>query len=404
MKVIDDTDEKRQSGMNETAYAILFIISISHFLNDMIQSVIPSIYPILKEQYRFTFAQIGMITLCFQLTSSILQPVTGHWADRHPQPYSLSAGMCFTLVGLLMLAFADSFVLILSAVSAIGLGSSVFHPESSRVAQLASGGKKSLAQSIFQVGGNGGSACGPLLAALIVLPFGQVSIAFFAVAAILASGLLYKVGRWYGAKLVGMTGHTATRQTKTIPLSRHTVHTAMFILVALIFSKYFYLSCMTAYFTFFLIDKFGVSVQTSQLCLFAFLAASAVGTLGGGLLGDRYGRKYVIWGSILGAAPFALLLPYVNLPLTILLAIIIGLVISSAFSSIVVYATDLLPNKVGMVSGMFFGLMFGLGGIGSAFFGWLADHTGVAFIFRISALLPLLGIIAGFLPDTKKMV
>lgn len=404
MKVIDDTDEKRQSGMNETAYAILFIISISHFLNDMIQSVIPSIYPILKEQYRFTFAQIGMITLCFQLTSSILQPVTGHWADRHPRPYSLSVGMCFTLVGLLMLAFADSFVLILSAVSAIGLGSSVFHPESSRVAQLASGGKKSLAQSIFQVGGNGGSACGPLLAALIVLPFGQVSIAFFAVAAILASGLLYKVGRWYGAKLVGMTGHTATRQTKTTPLSRHTVHTAMFILVVLIFSKYFYLSCMTAYFTFFLIDKFGVSVQTSQLCLFAFLAASAVGTLGGGLLGDRYGRKYVIWGSILGAAPFALLLPYVNLPLTILLAIIIGLVISSAFSSIVVYATDLLPNKVGMVSGMFFGLMFGLGGIGSAFFGWLADHTGVAFIFRISALLPLLGIIAGFLPDTKKMV
>ena len=394
---------KGQPDVTEgTAYAILFTISFAHLLNDMIQSVIPAIYPMIKDKFGFSFAQIGVITLVFQLTSSILQPFVGRYADRHPRPYALSLGMCFTLAGLLLLSFAYNFMLILLAVSIIGWGSSVFHPEASRVAQLASGGKKSLAQSIFQVGGNGGSAIGPLLAALIIIPFGQPAISCFAMAAVLASLILARVGRWYGMKLA-----TVTRQRHAVSavaggLSKSRVRTSLLILVVLIFSKYFYISCMTSYFTFFLMDKFGMSVQHSQVCLFAFLAALAVGTLFGGVLGDRFGRKYVIWGSILGAAPFALVLPYVGLFWTITVAVIAGLVIASAFSAILVYATDLMPGKVGMISGVFFGLMFGLGGIGSAFFGWLADRTSIDFIFRVSAWLPLLGIIAGFLPDMKE--
>ena len=385
-----------------TIYSILVIISISHFLNDMIQSVVPSIYPMLKEKFGLSFAQIGMITLVFQMTSSILQPFTGMYADRHPRPYSLSTGMCFTLVGLLMLAFASNFWMILISVSIIGLGSSVFHPEASRVAQMASGGRKSLAQSIFQVGGNGGSAVGPLLAALIVLPFGQTSIAWFAVAAVLASLIMLRVGSWYSQKIAYAKHNTQKQVQEYAHLSKHRVYGALMILVVLVFSKYFYTACITSYFTFFLIDKFGISVQASQLCLFAFLAAFAIGTVAGGMFGDRYGRKYVIWISILGAAPFALVLPYVNLPLTIVFVFLSGLIIASAFSSIVVYATDLMPDKVGLIAGVFFGLMFGLGGLGSAFFGWLADKTSVEFIFRVSSLLPLLGIIAGLLPDTRK--
>lgn len=388
--------------MEGTAFSILVIIGICHFLNDMIQSIIPSIYPIIKDKFGFSFAQIGVITLIFQLTSSILQPFTGRYADRHPQPYALTVGMCFTLAGLLMLASANSFWMISLSVCIIGLGSSVFHPEASRVAQMASGGKKSLAQSIFQVGGNGGNAIGPLLAALIILPFGQEAIGWFALVAILAAAIMGQVGNWYKAKLAYATTHPTNKPSICLDLPKSKIHTAMFILVVLIFSKYFYLSCMTSYFTFFLMDKFGISVQSSQLCLFVFLAASAIGTLGGGLLGDKYGRKYVIWGSILGAAPFALILPYASLVWTIVLAVIIGLVISSAFSSIVVYATDLMPDKIGMIAGIFFGLMFGLGGLGSAFFGWLADQTSIEFIFRISTVLPLLGIIAGFLPNTQK--
>ena len=302
----------------------------------MIQSIIPSIYPIIKDKFDFSFAQIGIITLMFQMASSILQPFTGLYADKHPRPYALSVGMCFTLIGLLMLAFSENYLLILLSVSIVGLGSSVFHPTASRVAQLASGGRKSLAQSIFQVGGNGGSAIGPL------------------------------------------------------------------ILVLLIFSKYFYTSCITSYFTFFLIDKFGISVQASQLCLFVFLAAFAIGTVAGGMLGDKFGRKYVIWFSILGAAPFALIMPFANLFWTLVCTFLSGLIIASAFSSIVVYATDLMPDKVGLIAGIFFGLMFGLGGLGSAFFGWLADKTSIEFIFQVSAFLPLLGIIAGFLPNTQK--
>lgn len=385
-----------------TVYSMLIICSISHFLNDLIQSIIPSIYPIVKDKFDFSFAQIGIITLVFQMTSSILQPFTGFYADKHPRPYALSAGMCATLVGLLLLAFANNFGLILLAVSSVGIGSSMFHPTASRVAQMASGGKKSLAQSIFQVGGNGGSAIGPLLAALIILPFGQWAISWFAIAALLAAIIMLRLGKWYKLRLSYVTTHPQKQPLLNNNISQRAKYGALLILVLLIFSKYFYTSCITSYFTFFLIDKFGMSVQSSQMCLFIFLAAFAIGTVAGGLFGDRFGRKYVIWFSILGAAPFAILMPYMNLTMTLVCAFLSGLIIASAFSSIVVYATDLMPDKTGMISGVFFGLMFGLGGLGSAFFGWLADRTSVEFIFQISGLLPLLGIIAVFLPNTQK--
>lgn len=385
-----------------TVYSILVICGISHFLNDMIQSIIPSIYPILKANFDFSFAQIGLITLVFQMTSSILQPFTGLYADRHPRPYALSVGMCFTLTGLLLLAFANHYLAILIAVSIVGFGSSVFHPTASRVTQMASGGKKSLAQSIFQVGGNGGSALGPLLAAIIILPYGQHSISWFALAALLAALIMIRLGAWYKARLKYIVKHPQKTPELNTNISKRAKYGALAILILLVFSKYFYTSCITSYFTFFLIDKFGVSVRASQLFLFVFLAAFAIGTVAGGMLGDRFGRKYVIWFSILGAAPFALAMPYVGLTWTIVCCFLSGLIIASAFSSIVVYATDLMPDKVGMIAGVFFGLMFGLGGLGSAFFGWLADKTSIEFIFQVSAFLPLLGIIAGLLPDTQK--
>lgn len=388
--------------MEGTVYSILIICGISHFLNDMIQSIIPSIYPIIKDKFDFSFAQIGIITLMFQMASSILQPFTGLYADKHPRPYALSVGMCFTLIGLLMLAFSENYLLILLSVSIVGLGSSVFHPTASRVAQLASGGRKSLAQSIFQVGGNGGSAIGPLLAALIILPFGQHAISWFALAALLAALIMIRLGAWYKARLVYVVTHPQKNVTLSNDISKRAKYGALFILVLLIFSKYFYTSCITSYFTFFLIDKFGISVQASQLCLFVFLSAFAIGTVAGGMLGDKFGRKYVIWFSILGAAPFALIMPFANLFWTLVCTFLSGLIIASAFSSIVVYATDLMPDKVGLIAGIFFGLMFGLGGLGSAFFGWLADKTSIEFIFQVSAFLPLLGIIAGFLPNTQK--
>lgn len=384
-----------------TAYAILFTIGTCHLLNDMIQSVIPAIYPLLKEKFGFTFAQIGIITLVFQLTSSVLQPFVGRYADRHPQPYSLATGMCFTLTGLIALAFAPNFLLLLLSVALIGCGSSVFHPEASRVAQIASGGKKSLAQAIFQVGGNGGSAFGPLLAALIVIPHGQHAVGWFALAALLASLLLTRIGYWYSLVLNEIKEHHRKRIFAPCSLPEKTIRMALGILVLMIFSKYFFNACMTSYFTFYLIEKFDLSVQASQYCLFAYLAAFAIGTLLGGFLGDRYGRKYVILFSILGAAPFTLAMPYLNLGWTIVMAILTGLIIASAFSAIVVYATDLKPDKVGMIAGIFFGLMFGLGGIGSAFFGWLADRTSVEYIFHVSTWLPLLGIVAVFLPDVR---
>ena len=385
-----------------TVYSMLVICGISHFLNDMIQSIIPSIYPIIKDKFDFSFAQIGIITLVFQMTSSILQPFTGLYADRHPRPYALSIGMCFTLTGLLMLAFAGNYLMILLAVSIVGFGSSVFHPTASRVAQLASGGRKSLAQAIFQVGGNGGSALGPLLAALIILPFGQHAISWFAIAALLAAIIMVRLGAWYKERLVYSVKHPQKATGLNTHISKRAKYGALGILILLVFSKYFYTSCITSYFTFFLIDKFGITVQASQICLFVFLAAFAIGTLAGGMFGDRFGRKYVIWFSILGAAPFAIAMPYANFTLTIVCTFLSGLIIASAFSSIVVYATDLMPDKVGLIAGIFFGLMFGLGGLGSAFFGWLADLTSIEFIFQVSAFLPLLGVIAGFLPNTQK--
>ena len=388
--------------MEGTVYSILVICGISHFLNDMIQSIIPSIYPIIKDKFDFSFAQIGIITLMFQMTSSILQPFTGLYADKHPRPYALSVGMCFTLIGLLMLAFSEHYLLILLSVSIVGLGSSVFHPTASRVAQLASGGRKSLAQSIFQVGGNGGSAIGPLLAALIILPFGQAAISWFALAALAAALIMIRLGAWYKARLAYVVTHPQKNITTNNAISKRAKYGALLILVLLIFSKYFYTSCITSYFTFFLIDQFGISVRASQLCLFVFLSAFAIGTVAGGMLGDKFGRKYVIWFSILGAAPFALIMPYANLTWTIICTFLAGLIIASAFSSIVVYATDLMPDKVGLIAGIFFGLMFGLGGLGSAFFGWLADKTSIEFIFQVSAFLPLLGVIAAFLPNTQK--
>lgn len=384
-----------------TAYTILVTMGVCHLLNDMIQSVIPALYPLLKEKFSFTFAQIGIITLVFQLTSSIFQPFIGLYADKHPQPYSLSVGMCFTLTGLVSLAFAPNFGLILLSVALIGCGSSVFHPEASRVAQMASGGRKSLAQSIFQVGGNGGSAIGPLLAALIVMPYGQHAVGWFALAALLASTLLVRVGSWYSAVLAEARTLHRKLQTGVCTLPKRTVRMAMGILVLMIFSKYFFNACMTSYFTFYLMEKFGITAQQSQFCLFAYLAAFAIGTLAGGFLGDRYGRKYVILFSILGAAPFTLAMPHLNLAWTLVTAILSGLIIASAFSAIVVYATDLKPDKVGMVAGIFFGLMFGLGGIGSAFFGWLADRTSIEFIFKVSTWLPLLGLVAFALPDVR---
>lgn len=385
-----------------TVYSILFTIGTCHLLNDMIQSVIPALYPLLKEKYSFTFAQIGIITLIFQITSSVLQPFVGRYADRHPQPYSLALGMGFTLVGLISLAFSSGFLSILLSVALIGCGTAVFHPEASRVAQMASGGKKSLAQSIFQVGGNGGSAVGPLLTALIVMPFGQHAVGWFAMAALLASLLLMRVGSWYSFLLSEVRSRHGKVTATVCNLPGKTVRMALWILVLMIFSKYFFNACMTSYFTFYLMDKFGVSMQQSQYCLFAYLAAFAIGTLLGGFMGDRYGRKYVILFSILGAAPFTLAMPYLNLGWTIVMAIMSGLIIASAFAAIVVYATDLMPDRVGMIAGIFFGLMFGLGGIGSAFFGWLADITSINYIFRVSTWLPLLGFIAIFLPDLRK--
>lgn len=387
------------TGRERTLYSILFAISFAHLLNDLMQSIIPSIYPVIKDSYGFTFGQIGMITLVFQMTSSLLQPLVGRVADRHPMPYALSGGMVFTLIGIILLSVANRYALIMVAVGVIGLGSSVFHPEASRIAQMAGGRNRGLAQSIFQVGGNGGSAIGPLLAALIVIPYGQHSIIWFAIAAFVAGVTLLPVGKWYKGMLHSVTSRKAGVNPAINALSRSRINWAIAILCLLTFSKYFYMASMTSYFTFFLIDKFGVDIKVSQLCLFAFMAAVAVGTVLGGSIGDRYGRKYVIWGSILGAAPFTLALPYVSFTLTIILAVIIGLVISSAFSAILVYATELKPDKVGMMAGLFFGLNFGLGGIGSAFFGWLADKTSIEFIFQVSTLLPLLGIVTVFLPN-----
>lgn len=388
--------------VRKTFYPVLFTISFTHLLNDMMQSVLPAVYPLIKDKFHLSFTQIGLITLTFQLIASLLQPFVGFYTDRRPRPNSLAIGMGFTLLGLIFLSVAGSFPAILAAVSFIGMGSSVFHPESSRVAHLASGGKKGLAQSIFQLGGNAGAAIGPLLAALIIVPYGQFNILWFAAAAILAIFLLTRIGSWYKDHLDLKTAGTGkTSQETASGLSKKRVMMSLVILLGLIFSKYFYLASMTSYFTFYLMDTFQVPVQQSQIYLFVFLAAVAAGTLIGGPLGDRFGRKYVIWISILGAAPFTLLLPYASLFWTGVLSVIIGLIISSAFSAILVYATELVPGKIGMIAGLFFGLAFGMGGLGSAILGNLADRTSIEYVFRICAFLPLIGIITGFLPNVE---
>jgi len=390
------------SDIRKTIYPVLFTISFTHLLNDMIQSVIPAVYPMIKTNFSLSFSQIGMITFTFQLMASLLQPFVGFYTDKHPKPYSLAIGMTSTLIGLILLSMADSFAMILVSVSFIGIGSSVFHPESSRVAHMASGGKKGLAQSIFQLGGNAGSAIGPLLAALVIIPHGQSNIIWFAVAAILAIIVLWRIGRWYQQHLYLKDFMKVRYKVATgVSLPRKRVMFSLCILLVLIFSKYFYMASMSSYFTFYLIDKFDVSVQQSQIYLFIFLGAVASGTMIGGPLGDRFGRKHIIWLSILGAAPFTLLLPYANLFWTGVLAAIIGVIISSAFSAILVYATDLVPGKVGMIAGLFFGFAFGMGGLGSAILGKLADQTSIEYVFKVCAYLPLIGIITGFLPNIE---
>lgn len=392
----------QQSVVQKTVFTVLFSISLSHLLNDMMQSVIPSIYPIVKDKYNFSFTQIGFITLAFQLTASILQPFVGAYTDKNSKPFSLTLAMTFTLAGIIALSFASSFSAFLIAVTLIGLGSSVFHPEASRVAYLASGGKKGLAQSIFQVGGNAGSALGPLLAAVVVLPHGQLAIVWFGLAALVGIIVLFAIGKWYQERIQLRKSNPAHVLTELAPgISKTRVIVSLAILLILIFSKYIYLACMTNYFTFYLIEKFNVTVADSQYYLFAFLAAAAIGTIIGGPIGDRFGRKYVIWFSILGVAPFTLLIPHVNLFWTITLAVIVGVIIASAFSAILVFATDLVPGKIGMIAGLFFGFMFGVAGIGSAILGWVADQEGIEYVFQLCAYLPLIGIITMFLPNVK---
>ena len=386
----------------KTILPILFTISAAHLLNDTMQSVIPAIYPLLKENYQLSFTQVGLITFTFQLTASLLQPVVGFYTDKTPRPYSLAIGMVFSLAGLVLLSQAAGYALILLAVGLVGMGSAVFHPESSRVAYLASGGKRGLAQSIFQIGGNAGSAIGPLLAALIIVPYGQSNVVWFGVAAVLAMIALTRVGGWYKNNLRQRSRRpTSDIDEAPVALSPRKVRISVALLLVLIFSKYFYMASITSYLTFYLMNTFQVSVQQSQVYLFVFLAAVAAGTLLGGPLGDRFGRKYVIWFSILGVAPFTLLLPYVGLAWTVALSVVIGILLASAFPAILVYAQELMPGKVGMISGLFFGFAFGMGGLGSALLGTLADHTSITFVYRLCAFLPLLGVIAWFLPSIR---
>jgi MFS transporter, FSR family, fosmidomycin resistance protein len=383
-----------------TAFPVLGAISFCHLLNDMMQALLPAIYPILKGGFDLSFGQIGLLTLTYQVTASLLQPVIGLYTDRKPQPYSLPVGMGFTLAGLLTLALAPRYDLLLCGTVLLGMGSSIFHPESSRIARLASGGKHGLAQSLFQVGGNFGQSLAPLLAAFFILPHGRSSLAWFALAALGGMSILTMLGRWYQAN-----GHArvASRRASTghATLSNRQVGRAVAVLLALIFSKYFYLASITSYYIFYLMHRFHLPAQTAQIDLFVFLAAAAAGTLIGGPVGDRFGRRLVIWGSILGVLPFTLVLPYVGLTGTICLSVIIGLVLSSAFSAIVVYAQELMPGHVGMVSGLFFGFAFGMGGVGAAVLGEVADWTSIEFVYHVCAFLPLIGLLTAFLPDVE---
>jgi len=394
----DRTTQAPAPPQEGTLFGILTAVTFVHLLNDTMQSLLPSIYPILKTQFHLNFTQIGLITLTYQITASLLQPFIGHFTDKRPKPYSLPIGMMFTLVGLLLLAVAPTFGLILLAASLIGMGSAVFHPESSRVARMASGGRHGLAQSFFQVGGNAGSAIGPLLAAFIVLPRGQIGVSWFSVVALAGILMLLGVSKWYKERLVHLQSRPVKTEEAVSPLPRAKIILAITVLMALVFSKYFYLTSLTNYYTFYLISRFHVSVQSSQLYLFVFLGAVAAGTLIGGPVGDRIGRKAVIWCSILGVLPFTLILPHANLLWTAVLSVVIGFVISSAFSAILVYAQELVPGRIGMISGLFFGLAFGMGGIGAAVLGKLADATSIVFVYKVCAYLPAIGLLTGFLP------
>jgi FSR family fosmidomycin resistance protein-like MFS transporter len=394
----------RVSGDTGTALTILVSLSLCHFLNDMNQSLVPAIYPILKDTYRLDFGQIGLITLAFQMTASLLQPLVGLATDRRPQPYSLPIAMGCSLLGLLLLSVATSYHLILLAAAMVGLGSSVFHPESSRVARMASGGRYGFAQSLFQLGGNAGSAVGPLLAAFIVVPRGQGSIGWFSAAALLAIGLLVQVSVWYSRHpaMVGRAGRRAPVPIPGSPLPRGKVVLALGVILVLLFSKNVYTASLSSYYTFYLIQKFDLSVTHAQYMLFAFLGAVAAGTFAGGPIGDRFGRKPVIWFSILGAFPFALMLPYAGLLWTGILSVVIGLILASAFSAIVVYAQELLPGRIGLVAGMMFGFSFGLGGLGAAALGHIADITGIETVYRVCSFLPLIGLLTALLPNIER--
>ena len=397
---VTDSNIASVPSVPQTVYPILFSIAFAHLINDLLQAVIPAAYPILKENFNLTFTQIGLITLAYQLAASLLQPLVGLYTDKKPKPYSQIFGMVFTSLGIVCLSYATGFSMIILSVVLVGIGSSIFHPEASRISFLASGGRRGLAQSIFQLGGNAGTALGPLLVALIVVPNAQHYIIWFLAAAIIGLVVLSRIALWY-------QNHLNLRSTKKavidLPnISQNKIILSVVILMVLIFSKFFYMASMSSYFTFYLMEKFNLSVQDSQFYLVIFLASCAIGTLIGGPLGDKFGRKYVIWFSVLGAAPFTLLLPHVDLFWTAVLSVLIGTIISSAFPAILVYAQELLPKKLGMVSGLFYGFAFGMGGLGSALLGNLADHTSITYVYYLCAYLPLIGIVALFLPNLKK--
>ncbi len=400
MRTAQPTTEVTHGGEEGAVMAVLFALSFSHLVNDTVQSLVPSVYPILKASYHLDFGQIGFITLAFQMTASFLQPFVGIVTDRRPAPFSLAIGMVFSLCGLVLLSRAPSYHVILVAAALVGVGSSIFHPEASRIARAASGGRYGFAQSLFQVGGYWGAALGPLLAAFIVVPRGQHAIGWFAGIALVGIATLFAIGVWYSRYLAARMS-MARRPIAGSPLGRRTVVLATAVLLVLIFSKFVYMASLSSYYTFYLIHKFGVGVQTAQLFLFAFLMATAIGTFFGGPIGDRYGRRVVIWGSIVGVLPLTLAMPYLNLPLTGICAVLIGLVLSSAFPAIIVFAQELMPRRIGMVTGLFFGFAFGMGGLGAAVLGQLADATSITTVYRVTAFLPVIGLMACFLPQLE---
>ncbi|CAM3911799.1 MFS transporter [Flavobacterium branchiophilum] len=401
MNTTSNSDQNNSNTLQKPIFLILFSISFAHLLNDLIQSMIPSVYPILKENYHLSFSQIGLITFAFQLTASIFQPFVGYYTDKYPKPFSQIYGMLFSLTGIIVLAYASHFYSIVIAVMLIGTGSSIFHPESARISNMASGGRRGLAQSIFQVGGNFGTALGPLLVALIVVPNSQKHLLYFVIAAVIGLAILSRIAFWY-SKQLALRQQKAKVFSENHQLTSKQVTIAIGILLTVIFSKFFYTACLSTYYTFYVIEKFHLKVQDAQFHMFIYLIAYAIGTISGGPLGDKFGRKYVIWFSVFGVTPFALLLPYANLFYTDILMVIIGLIISSAFPAIIVYAQELLPKKLGMISGLFYGFAFGMGALGSALLGILADKTSVGFVYQICSFLPLIGVICYFLPNLKQ--